>query len=69
MYEKAYLLKLFKEGQNHLMPGKNQSFDVDAQVTDTTISMLQYNILAVAKRFLDNESMGKLFRQAGVETL
>src|ERR1035437_4334642 len=59
----------FKEAKNHLRLGKNQSLDFDAQVADTTISMLQYNILSLAKRFLDYESMGELFRQAGKETL
>ena len=49
--------------------GKSQSLDFDAQLADTTISMIQYNILSIAKRFLDYESMGELFRQAGMETL
>ena len=49
--------------------GKSQSQDFDAQIADTTISMLQYNILSLAKRLLDYESLGELFKQAGVETL
>ena len=46
-----------------------ESLDFDAQIADTTISMLQYNILSLAKKFLDYESMGEMFRQAGTETL
>ena len=76
-FEEAYRLYsirwsievFFKEGKNHLGLGKSQSLDFDAQIADTTISMLQYNILSLAKKFLDYESMGELFRQAGNETL
>ena len=56
------------EAKSHLMLGKSQSLDFDVQVADTTISMLQYNILSLAKRFLDYESMGEMFKQAGKET-
>lgn len=49
--------------------GKSQSLDFDAQIADTTISMIQYNILSLAKRLLDYQSLGDLFKQAGVETL
>jgi len=59
----------FKEAKNHLRLGKSQSQDFDAQIADTTISMMQYNILSLAKRLLDYESLGELFKQAGVETL
>lgn len=59
----------FKETKNYLGLGKCQSQDFDAQIADTTISMMQYNILSLAKRLLDYESLGELFKQAGVETL
>ena len=59
----------FKETKNYLRLGKSQSLDFDAQIADTTISMLQYNIFSLSKKFLDYESMGEMFRQAGVETL
>jgi len=49
--------------------GKSQSLDFDAQIADTTISTIQYNILSLAKRLLDYESLGEMFKQAGVETL
>lgn len=59
----------FKEGKNYLRLGKSQSQDFDAQIADTTICLMQYNILSLAKRLLAYESMGELFRQAGTETL
>ena len=59
----------FKEGKTHLRLGKSQSQDYDAQIADTTICLMQYNILSLAKRLLDYESMGELFKQAGTETL
>ena len=59
----------FKETKNYLRLGKSQSQDFDAQIADTTISTIQYNILSLAKRLLDYESLGELFKQAGVETL
>ena len=49
--------------------GKSQSLDFDAQIADTTISMIQYNIMSLAKRLLVYQSLGELFKQAGVETL
>ena len=59
----------FKESKGYLRLGKSQSQDFDAQIADTTICMMQYNILSLAKRLLAYESMGELFRQAGTETL
>ena len=59
----------FKEAKNYLRLGKSQSQDFDAQIADTTICMIQYNILSLAKRLLCYESMGELFKQAGVETI
>jgi hypothetical protein len=59
----------FRESKQYFGLGKSQSRDFDAQIADTTISMLQYNVLALAKRFTDYESMGEIFRQAKAETL
>jgi hypothetical protein len=59
----------FKEAKNYLRLGKSQSQDFDAQIADTTICLMQYNILSLAKRLLDYESMGELFKKAGTETL
>lgn len=59
----------FKEAKQYLGLGKSQSQDFDAQIATTTICMLQYNLLAVAKRFTDYESLGELFRNTKAETI
>lgn len=59
----------FKEGKQHLGLGKCQSQDFDAQIASITISMLQYNILSVAKRFSEYETLGELFRSANAEII
>jgi Transposase DDE domain len=59
----------FKECKQHLGLGKCQSQDFDAQIAAITISMLQYNILSVAKRFSDYETLGLLFRSANAEII
>ena len=38
-------------------------------ISGCSFAKLQYNILSLAKRLLDYESLGELFKQAGVETL
>ncbi|GHT70536.1 hypothetical protein FACS189455_0410 [Bacteroidia bacterium] len=59
----------FKEAKQHLGLGKCQSQDFDAQIASTTLCMLQYNLLSVAKRFTGYETTGELFRQAQADTL
>jgi DDE superfamily endonuclease len=59
----------FKESKQHLGLGKCQSQDFDAQIASVTISMLQYNILSVAKRFSEYETLGELFRSANAEII
>jgi hypothetical protein len=59
----------FKESKQHLQLGKSQSQDFDAQIAATTISMIQYNVLAVAKRYAAYESLGELFRRANADTV
>jgi len=59
----------FKEGKQHLSLGKSQSQDFDAQVASTTLTMIQYNLLALAKRFAGYESLGELFRNTKAETI
>jgi len=54
----------FKEAKQHFGLGKSQSRDFDAQIADTTISILQYNIFSLAKRFVAYETSGELFRDA-----
>jgi HEPN domain-containing protein len=59
----------FKEAKQYLQLGKSQSQDFDAQIAATTISMIQYNLLAVAKRYAAYESLGELFRRANADTV
>jgi IS4 transposase len=59
----------FKESKQHLGLGKCQSQDFDAQIGSITLSMLQYNMLSVAKRFSDYETLGELFRSANAEII
>ncbi len=59
----------FKDSKQYLGLGKNQSQDFDAQISATTLTMIQYNILSVVKRFLDYESIGELFRGSKAETI
>ena len=59
----------FKESKQHLGLGKCQSQDFDAQIGAITLSMLQYNMLSVAKRFSDYETLGELFRSANAEII
>jgi hypothetical protein len=70
IYTIRWSIEVFnKESKGYLRLGKSQSQDFDAQIADTTICMLKYNILSLAKRLLAYESMGELFRQACTETL
>jgi len=59
----------FKESKQYLGLGKCQSQDFDAQIAHTTICMIQYNLLSVAKRFTHYESLGELFRNTKAETI
>lgn len=59
----------FKESKQHLGLGKCQAQDFDAQIAATTLCLLQYNLLSVAKRFNDYETLGELFRAAQKDSL
>ena len=75
-FEKAYEIYarrwnievFFKDCKQHLNLGKCQSQSLNSQIATTTISMIQYNLLATAKRFECYETFGELFRAAGIET-
>lgn len=56
----------FKECKQHLNFGKCQSQKFNAQMAATTISLMQYNILATVKRFESYETFGELFRAARI---
>ena len=63
------LHNFFRDSKQYLGLGKSQSQDFDGQIADTTLCILQYNILSIVKRFSDYESLGKLFRETKAETL
>lgn len=54
----------FKEAKQHFGLGKSQSRDFDAQIADTTICIIHYNVFSLAKRFSSYETLGELFRAA-----
>ncbi len=70
VYSRRWQIEVFfKESKQYLGLGKNQAQDFDIQISATTLTMIQYNILSTAKRFADYESMGELFRSAKAETI
>lgn len=54
---------LFKECKQHLNLGKCQSNDFDAQIADTTISLLVYMMLSFHKKIHSYTTLGALFAQ------
>ena len=59
----------FKESKQYLNLGGCQSTNFEAQIADTTITMLQYILLTLRKRFDDYETRGEIFRATGEEML
>jgi predicted nucleic acid-binding Zn finger protein len=59
----------FKEAKQLLGLGKCQSNDFDAQITDATITMVQYILLALKFRYENYESKPGMFAQIKEETL
>lgn len=59
----------FKEAKQYFQLGKSQSRDFNAQIADTSISMIQYNIFSLAKRFSTYETLGELFNDAKNSTM
>jgi hypothetical protein len=55
----------FKESRQLLGLGKCQSNDFDAQIADTTITLIQHIMLTLRYRFDNYESLGALF--AGIK--
>jgi len=51
----------FKELKQNLTYGKCQSNDFDAQIADSTLSLMAYNYLSLEKTVHQNESIGGLF--------
>jgi hypothetical protein len=59
----------FKECKQLLGLGKSQSNDFDAQIADTTITVLQYLFLAIQNKTDKYESIGALFKDTKAEKL
>ena len=55
---------VFKDSKSNLGLGKYQVRNFASQIACTAITALQYNLLSVAKRFSDYETVGGLFRDA-----
>ena len=51
----------FKECKQYLNPGGCESSNFDAQIADTTISMIQHTMLTYFKRLNYQQSLGGLF--------
>lgn len=60
---------VFAHCKGNLGFGKCQSTTFAAQIAAATICCIQYNILSVAKRFSDYETIGGLFREITRETV
>lgn len=62
LYSNRWAIEVFfKECKQLLGLGKNQSRDFDSQIASTTISFIQYTILALYKRYDTYETIGGLF--------
>lgn len=59
----------FKEAKQYLNLGKCQSNDLDAHFADLTITMMQYILLSLKKRFEAYETKGELFRASSQQML
>jgi len=59
----------FKECKQNLGLGKCQSQYFDVQIAAKTLCTIQYNLLSIAKRFSDYETLGELFDAAQKDSL
>lgn len=59
----------FKESKQYLNLGKSQSEDFSGQIADITVTMLQYILITLKKRFGNYETKGAVFRQGNEEMI
>ena len=52
----------FKDAKQNLYLGKCQSVDFDTQIAAVSISLMNYMLLALFKRFQSYESLGEIFK-------
>ena len=69
-YSRRWTLEvIFKDCKTNLGFGKCQSTYFASQIASAALCCIQYNILSVAKRFSDYETIGGLFREVSKETV
>jgi Transposase DDE domain. len=69
-YQVRWTIEVFnKEAKSLLNLGGCQSSDFDAQIADTTVSMIAYILLSFRYRYDRYESMGALYRSMNAEWL
>ena len=70
IYSRRWALEVvFKDCKTNLGFGKCQSTSFASQIAAATLCCIQYNILSVARRFSDYETIGGLFREISKETV
>jgi len=70
IYSRRWSIEVFfKDCKQYLNLGKCQANDFDAHIADTTISMMQYIVLNLQRRFQAYETIGELFREQSVALL
>ena len=70
IYSRRWAIEVvFKDSKTNLGFGKCQSTGFASQIAAATLCCLQYNILSVARRFSDYETIGGLFREISRETV
>lgn len=53
-YATSWIIEIYHKGAiQYLYFGRSQSQDVDAQLSATTISLIQYNVLSLVRRIND----------------
>jgi hypothetical protein len=69
-YQVRWIIEVFnKEAKGLLNLGGCQSSNFDAQITDTSLSMIAYILLSFRFRYEHYESKGALYRAMNAETL
>jgi len=69
-YQVRWTIEVFnKEAKGLLNLGGSQSSDFDAQIADTTITMIAYILLSFRYRYEHYESKGALYREMNAECL
>lgn len=70
IYKIRWSIELFyKEAKQHLQLGQSQSVDFDAQIADTTLTIITYNLLSSIRAVNEYKSIGGLFEKISGETI